>query len=148
MTFQTCLDISFTSLFAERTRPINESNNGHLTQRRSSLLLFGIYGFTVLLSSVLCTQGQCFVAINPENFAPGFTDRMSDLLSIQRGMDPVSRPCSYTSRQKAKMIMRFFQPVTVVVVVVNKNKSKVFAVAVSRRLTRRLQFWLLEIQRG
>ncbi|KAJ0069609.1 hypothetical protein NL108_011109, partial [Boleophthalmus pectinirostris] len=32
--------------------------------------------------------GQCFVAINPENFAPGFTDRMSDLLSIQRGMDP------------------------------------------------------------
>ncbi|KAM9854424.1 putative oxidoreductase YjmC [Aulostomus maculatus] len=32
--------------------------------------------------------GQCFVAINPENFAPGFTDRMSDLLSIQRGLDP------------------------------------------------------------
>ncbi|XP_022611788.1 uncharacterized protein LOC111229649 [Seriola dumerili] len=31
--------------------------------------------------------GQCFVAINPENFAPGFSDRMSDLLSIQRGMD-------------------------------------------------------------
>uniref|UniRef100_A0A667YX37 Uncharacterized oxidoreductase YjmC-like n=1 Tax=Myripristis murdjan TaxID=586833 RepID=A0A667YX37_9TELE len=32
--------------------------------------------------------GQCFVAINPENFAPGFSDRMSDLLSIQRGLDP------------------------------------------------------------
>ncbi|XP_008282211.1 uncharacterized protein LOC103358850 [Stegastes partitus] len=32
--------------------------------------------------------GQCFVAINPENFAPGFCDRMSDLLSIQRNMDP------------------------------------------------------------
>nr|XP_046250568.1 uncharacterized oxidoreductase YjmC-like [Scatophagus argus] len=32
--------------------------------------------------------GQCFVAINPENFAPGFNDRMSDLLSIHRGMDP------------------------------------------------------------
>ncbi|XP_055078570.1 uncharacterized oxidoreductase YjmC-like isoform X2 [Periophthalmus magnuspinnatus] len=32
--------------------------------------------------------GQCFVAINPENFAPGFTDRMSDLMSIQRSMDP------------------------------------------------------------
>ncbi|XP_067358244.1 uncharacterized oxidoreductase YjmC-like isoform X1 [Channa argus] len=30
--------------------------------------------------------GQCFVAINPENFAPGFSDRMSDLLSIQRGV--------------------------------------------------------------
>ncbi|XP_075998283.1 putative oxidoreductase YjmC isoform X2 [Genypterus blacodes] len=32
--------------------------------------------------------GQCFVAINPENFAPGFQDRMADLLSIQRGLDP------------------------------------------------------------
>ncbi|KAG8012839.1 hypothetical protein GBF38_020753, partial [Nibea albiflora] len=32
--------------------------------------------------------GQCFVAINPENFAPGFSDRMSDLLSIHRGMEP------------------------------------------------------------
>lgn len=31
--------------------------------------------------------GQCFVAINPENFAPGFNERMSDLLSIHRGMD-------------------------------------------------------------
>ncbi|XP_056272339.1 uncharacterized oxidoreductase YjmC-like [Pseudoliparis swirei] len=33
--------------------------------------------------------GQCFVAINPENFAPGFDGRMSDLLSIQRGLEPV-----------------------------------------------------------
>lgn len=32
--------------------------------------------------------GQCFVAINPENFAPGFNDRMSDLLNIQRTMEP------------------------------------------------------------
>ncbi|XP_035012792.1 uncharacterized oxidoreductase YjmC [Hippoglossus stenolepis] len=32
--------------------------------------------------------GQCFVAINPENFADGFNDRMADLLSIQRGLDP------------------------------------------------------------
>uniref|UniRef100_A0A3Q0SEA3 Malate dehydrogenase n=1 Tax=Amphilophus citrinellus TaxID=61819 RepID=A0A3Q0SEA3_AMPCI len=32
--------------------------------------------------------GQCFVAINPENFAPGFSDRMSDLLSIHRNLDP------------------------------------------------------------
>nr|XP_004563910.1 uncharacterized protein LOC101476659 [Maylandia zebra] len=32
--------------------------------------------------------GQCFVAINPENFAPGFSDRMSDLLSIHRNLNP------------------------------------------------------------
>ncbi|XP_030622855.1 uncharacterized protein LOC115806306 [Chanos chanos] len=33
--------------------------------------------------------GQCFVAINPENFAPGFSDRMSDLLSLHRNLEPV-----------------------------------------------------------
>ncbi|XP_041965033.1 uncharacterized oxidoreductase YjmC-like [Alosa sapidissima] len=32
--------------------------------------------------------GQCFVAINPENFAPGFNDRMSDLLSLHRHLEP------------------------------------------------------------
>uniref|UniRef100_A0A3Q1G7L5 Uncharacterized oxidoreductase YjmC-like n=1 Tax=Acanthochromis polyacanthus TaxID=80966 RepID=A0A3Q1G7L5_9TELE len=31
--------------------------------------------------------GQCFVAINPEMFAPGFSNRMSDLLSIHRNME-------------------------------------------------------------
>ncbi|KAL4622656.1 hypothetical protein GN956_G20165 [Arapaima gigas] len=34
--------------------------------------------------------GQCFVAINPANFAPGFKDRMSDLLSLHRGLEPAS----------------------------------------------------------
>uniref|UniRef100_A0AAV2L3Q6 Malate dehydrogenase n=1 Tax=Knipowitschia caucasica TaxID=637954 RepID=A0AAV2L3Q6_KNICA len=32
--------------------------------------------------------GQCFVAIDPSAFAPGFTDRMSELLLIQRNLDP------------------------------------------------------------
>ncbi|XP_033910277.1 uncharacterized oxidoreductase YjmC-like [Acipenser ruthenus] len=32
--------------------------------------------------------GQCFVAINPENFAPGFKDRMSDLLTLHRDLEP------------------------------------------------------------
>lgn len=32
--------------------------------------------------------GQCFVAINPNNFAPDFNDRMSDLMSIQRDLVP------------------------------------------------------------
>ncbi|XP_028649358.1 uncharacterized oxidoreductase YjmC-like [Erpetoichthys calabaricus] len=32
--------------------------------------------------------GQCFVAINPENFAPGFTDRMDDMLSLHRNLEP------------------------------------------------------------
>ncbi|XP_064168141.1 uncharacterized oxidoreductase YjmC-like [Anguilla rostrata] len=32
--------------------------------------------------------GQCFVAINPENFAAGFNDRMSDLLTLHRNLEP------------------------------------------------------------
>ncbi|XP_036391576.1 uncharacterized oxidoreductase YjmC-like [Megalops cyprinoides] len=32
--------------------------------------------------------GQCFVAVNPENFAPGFNDRMSDLLTLHRCLEP------------------------------------------------------------
>nr|CAD7442096.1 unnamed protein product [Timema bartmani] len=32
--------------------------------------------------------GQCFIAIDPECFAPGFQGRMSDLLGYLRGMEP------------------------------------------------------------
>lgn len=32
--------------------------------------------------------GQCFVAINPDNFASGFNERMSDLLSLHRDLEP------------------------------------------------------------
>lgn len=35
--------------------------------------------------------GQVFIAVDPECFAPGFTDRMSDLNGILRNMPPVSR---------------------------------------------------------
>ncbi|XP_076860707.1 putative oxidoreductase YjmC [Brachyhypopomus gauderio] len=31
--------------------------------------------------------GQCFVAVNPGNFASGFNDRMSDLLSLHRNLE-------------------------------------------------------------
>jgi len=34
--------------------------------------------------------GQCFVAINPQCFAPGFEDRMSSLMDYLRNMQPVS----------------------------------------------------------
>lgn len=33
--------------------------------------------------------GQCFVAIDPTFFAPGFEDRMSDLMGYCRDMEPV-----------------------------------------------------------
>lgn len=33
------------------------------------------------------------MAINPDSFAAGFNERMSDLMSIQRTMEPVSDSC-------------------------------------------------------
>lgn len=33
--------------------------------------------------------GQCFIAVDPDCFAPGFKERMSDLMSYLRNMDPV-----------------------------------------------------------
>ncbi|XP_019912127.1 uncharacterized oxidoreductase YjmC isoform X2 [Esox lucius] len=38
--------------------------------------------------------GQCFVAVNPANFAPGFNDRMSDILSLHRGLEPAEPSCA------------------------------------------------------
>ena len=35
--------------------------------------------------------GQCFIAIDPECFAPGFETSMSDLMSYLRHMEPVSQ---------------------------------------------------------
>ena len=34
-------------------------------------------------------QGQCFIAVNPEVFAPGFSDRLDDLVNTCRDLDPV-----------------------------------------------------------
>ena len=38
--------------------------------------------------------GQCFVAIDPQCFAPGFEDRMTQLIDYLRNMEPVSFPDS------------------------------------------------------
>lgn len=34
--------------------------------------------------------GQCFIAVDPEMFAPGFSDRLQDLMDFLRKMEPVS----------------------------------------------------------
>ena len=34
-------------------------------------------------------KGQCFVAIDPSVFAPGFEDRLSSLMNFCRTLDPV-----------------------------------------------------------
>lgn len=35
-------------------------------------------------------QGQCFIAVDPDSFMPGFEERMSDLMGICRNQEPVS----------------------------------------------------------
>ena len=47
----------------------------------------------------LLFQGQCFMAVNPEMFAPGFGDRSSDLLSHLRNLEPVSEANSQDGQQ-------------------------------------------------
>lgn len=32
--------------------------------------------------------GQCFIAVDPNQFAPGFEDRMTDMNGILRGSEP------------------------------------------------------------
>ena len=36
------------------------------------------------------SQGQCFIAVDPEAFGAGFSERMQDLMDICRGQPPVS----------------------------------------------------------
>ncbi|XP_064617592.1 uncharacterized oxidoreductase YjmC-like isoform X2 [Liolophura sinensis] len=46
--------------------------------------------FTSILSGATCSpNGHCFVAIDPDAFAPGFVDRMSDLMGICRSLEPI-----------------------------------------------------------
>ncbi|KAK6188463.1 hypothetical protein SNE40_004632 [Patella caerulea] len=39
-------------------------------------------------TTTVANIGQCFVAINPDAFAPGFEDRMSDLINTCRSLQP------------------------------------------------------------
>lgn len=53
----------------------------------------GDYGHTIrnwMSFDSPANLSQCFVAINPAFFAPGFEDRMSDLMGYCRNMEPVS----------------------------------------------------------
>ncbi|XP_013772479.1 uncharacterized protein LOC106457588 [Limulus polyphemus] len=55
------------------------------------LLAGATYGPNIrrwLDTSKIADLGQCFVAINPDVFAPGFQDRMSDLMEICRNQEP------------------------------------------------------------
>lgn len=44
--------------------------------------------------SEVADLGQAFIAINPKAFADGFEERMSDLMSYLRNMEPVSNVIS------------------------------------------------------
>ena len=41
------------------------------------------------LSLFFFQQGQCFIAVDPNSFMPGFEGRMSDLMGICRNQEPV-----------------------------------------------------------
>ncbi len=51
-----------------------------------TLLLFGTLPFIYHI----LFQGQCFIAVDPNAFAPGFKERLQDYVDICRGQEPVS----------------------------------------------------------
>jgi LDH2 family malate/lactate/ureidoglycolate dehydrogenase len=65
----------------------------HRIQRnRASLVLGGHYGpyiHPVFTTETEANLAQCFVAIDPCFFAPGFQERLTDLTTILRNLEPV-----------------------------------------------------------
>lgn len=63
----------------------NHSPNGNNRAQISRFISFSTY-FTI--------QGQCFVAIDPECFAPGFSNRLQEFCDETRNLNPInpSRP--------------------------------------------------------
>lgn len=51
--------------------------------------------------------GQCFVAIDPESFAPGFSDRLSEMNQILRGMPTVSVYSNFFKNYVFKNLINF-----------------------------------------
>jgi LDH2 family malate/lactate/ureidoglycolate dehydrogenase len=50
--------------------------------------------------------GQCFIAINPGNFAPGFEGRLQDLMNHCRNSEPVS-PFFYFQIKKINLRVNY-----------------------------------------
>lgn len=66
----------------------------HLVEIFCGILAGGDYGLNVRKwgsTNRSANLGQCFVAINPDCFAPGFQDRLSDLNSMLRNLEPVEK---------------------------------------------------------
>ena len=43
------------------------------------------------LEFILINQGQTFIAVDPEAFAPDFTERMRAFMQEMRGLEPVHK---------------------------------------------------------
>ena len=66
----------------------NHKQEGHEPDSTYSLFFQCFCIKCLYFMSIL--QGHCFVAIDPNAFEEGFTDRMSELMSFCRNLDPVS----------------------------------------------------------
>ncbi|OZC06867.1 hypothetical protein X798_06136 [Onchocerca flexuosa] len=50
---------------------------------------WGPYVRKWMTTTVIANLGQCFVAINPDGFAPNFEDRLQEFIDTMRGLKPV-----------------------------------------------------------
>ena len=51
------------------------------------------------------TQGQCFVAIDPNAFEDGFAERMSELMSYCRNLEPVCKQSIHSFVKKLQGVV-------------------------------------------
>ena len=70
-------------------------------------------------------QGQCFIAVDPAVFAPGFKDRMADIMKNYREMLPVSW-CRFMFNHMYKFTVSFAKRLSLVGVAYTycQNKSR------------------------
>ncbi|XP_025831131.1 uncharacterized protein LOC108734416 [Agrilus planipennis] len=69
---------------------------GTMIEMFTGIMSGGTYGpyvrnWSIATKEEPCNLSQCFVAIDPENFAPLFNDRLQDLMDYLRNLEPLDK---------------------------------------------------------
>lgn len=79
---------------AEETSGYKGSGLGFLVEIFCGILSGSAYGPNIRRwknTTTVANLGQCFIAVDPDSFMPGFEERMSDLMGICRNQEPVEK---------------------------------------------------------
>ncbi|XP_048758864.2 uncharacterized oxidoreductase YjmC-like [Ostrea edulis] len=79
---------------AEETSGYKGSGLGFLVEIFCGILSGSAYGPSIRRwknTTTVANLGQCFIAVEPNSFMPGFEERMSDLMDICRSLEPAEK---------------------------------------------------------